>query len=55
MLDFSGGVLSLCQQLIDMIYSGLNGNGWSFFDSGGDAFNTIKFALSIIAIFIELK
>lgn len=48
LLDFTGGSLSIFQQVIDMIYNGTNGDGWSFFGSG-DGFNIIKFFLGVFA------
>lgn len=53
-LDFTGGVLSIFQQGIDTIYNGLNGRGYNFFSSGGDAFNIVKFLLSIFAIVFDI-
>lgn len=48
MLDFTGGSLSIVQQVIDMVYHGVNGEGWSFFGDG-DGFNIVKFLLGVIA------
>lgn len=49
-LDFTGGSLSVLQQVIDMIHNGLKDGDWSFFGSGGDAFNIVKFMLGITAV-----
>ena len=54
MLDFTGGSLSILQQVIDMLYEGANGNGYDFFGSGGDAFNIVKFLLGAIACFFDI-
>ena len=53
LLDFTGGSLSIVQQVIDMIYNGTNGNGWSFFGSG-DGFNVVKFFLGVFAWFFDI-
>lgn len=53
MLDFTGGSLSILQQVIDMVYKGVNGEGWNFFGSGGDAFNIVKFLLGVMSCFFD--
>lgn len=53
MLDFTGGSLSIVQQVIDMVYHGVNGEGWSFFGDG-DGFNIVKFLLGVIAWFFDI-
>lgn len=52
-LNFCSG-LSVLQQVIDMIYNGLTKGDWSFFGSGGDAFNVVKFMLGITAVFFDI-
>lgn len=54
MLDFTGGSLSILQQVIDMIYHGATDGNWSFFGGGGDAFNIVKFLLGAIACFFDI-
>lgn len=54
MLDFTGGSLSVLQQVIDMLYNGFTDGNWSFFGSGGDAFNIVKFMLGITAMFFDI-
>jgi cystinosin len=49
MLDFTGGSLSILQQVIDMIYNGKTEGDWNFFGSGGDAFNVVKFMLGAMS------
>ena len=53
LLDFTGGSLSILQQVIDMVYNGLNGDGYSFFGSG-DGFNIVKFLLGAIACVFDI-
>ena len=45
--------MSILQQFLDMIYSGVNGSGWSFFGSG-DGFNIVKFFLGVFAWFFDI-
>jgi len=47
MLDFTGGVFSLLQNLIDTL-----ARGQSLFN--GDSFNVVKFMLSIMSIVFDL-
>lgn len=47
MLDFTGGVFSLLQTLIDTL-----GRGKSLF--GGESFNIVKFMLSIMSIVFDI-
>jgi uncharacterized protein with PQ loop repeat len=54
MFDFTGGSLSIVQQVIDMLYNGANGEDYDFFGSGGDAFNIVKFLLGAIACFFDI-
>lgn len=54
MLDFTGGSLSILQQVIDMCYRGLSDGDWSFFGSGGDAFNIVKFLLGVMSCFFDI-
>lgn len=53
LLDFTGGSLSIVQQVLDMCVSGLRGKGWSFFGSG-DGFNIVKFFLGINACIFDI-
>ena len=48
MLDFTGGLFSLLQQLIDTLRTGSN----QFFSGGG--FNIVKFILSVCSIVFDL-
>ncbi|CAI2376790.1 unnamed protein product [Moneuplotes crassus] len=52
--DFSGGVLSLFQLVIDMIFNGLTKGEWSLLGSNTSAFNFIKFLLGIITIIFNI-
>lgn len=54
MCDFTGGSLSILQQVIDMIYKGHTEGDWSFFGSGGDAFNIVKFMLGVMSVFFDI-
>jgi cystinosin len=54
LLDFTGGSLSILQQVIDMIHNGLTEGDWRFFGSGGDAFNIVKFMLGVTAVFFDI-
>ena len=47
MLDFTGGLFSLLQNLIDTL-----ARGQSLF--GGESFNVVKFMLSIMSIVFDL-
>ena len=51
--DFTGGFLSILQQILDMIYNGLTNGDWSFFGSG-DGFNVVKFMLGVISVFFDI-
>lgn len=52
MLDFTGGSLSILQQVIDMIYNGKTEGNWSFFGNG-DGFNIVKFMLGVMSVFFD--
>jgi hypothetical protein len=52
MLDFTGGGLSIVQQVIDMIYNGYTEGNWSFFGDG-DGFNIVKFLLGVMSVFFD--
>ncbi|CAI2376313.1 unnamed protein product [Moneuplotes crassus] len=52
-LDFTGGSLSILQQVLDMVYNGLTEGNWSFFGSG-DGFNIVKFMLGVMSIFFDI-
>lgn len=53
MWDFTGGVLSILQQFIDMLHTGLTTGTYSFFGSSSDAFNIVKFLLGVLSIVFD--
>jgi cystinosin len=53
MCDFTGGVFSVLQQFIDMAYEGMTTGDWSFFNSGTNEFNIVKFFLGVISIIFD--
>lgn len=54
MCDLTGGVFSILQQLIDMVYNGKTNGDWSFFGNTSDAFNVVKFTLGVISIVFDI-
>ena len=52
-LDFTGGSLSILQQVIDMCVKGIETGIWSFFGEG-DGFNVVKFFLGVNSIFFDI-
>ena len=54
MCDFTGGSFSILQQGVDTIYNGKTKGNWSFFCSGTDSFNLVKFMLGVISIVFDL-
>lgn len=53
LLDFTGGSLSIVQQVLDTIYNGVTEGNWSFFGNG-DGFNIVKFLLGAIAVCFDV-
>ncbi|CAI2376616.1 unnamed protein product [Moneuplotes crassus] len=51
--DFSGGVLSIVQLVIDMILNGLSTGEWSLFGGKTDAFNIVKFGLGVVSVILN--
>ena len=49
MLDFTGGVFSLSQQVIDTV-----GRGKGFFAETSGGFNIVKFLLAIISLIFDI-
>ena len=56
MLDFTGGMGSILQQVFDYVDQGQQTGTYDFFHpgGGGDAFNIIKFLLGVIAVSFDL-
>jgi len=54
MCDFTGGVFSIAQEVVDMSYVGMTTGVWSFFGSKTDSFNIVKFFLGIISIVFDI-
>mmetsp|Transcript_19019 Transcript_19019/g.21325 ORF Transcript_19019/g.21325 Transcript_19019/m.21325 type:complete len:276 (-) Transcript_19019:118-945(-) len=52
-LDFTGGSLSILQQVLDMVYNGKKDGDWSFFGHG-DGFNIVKFMLGVMSVFFDI-
>ena len=51
-LDFTGGSLSILQQVLDMCVTGMDTGHWSFFGEG-DGFNVVKFFLGVVSIVFD--
>lgn len=53
LFDFSGGVLSVLQLIIDMILNGMRTGEYSLFGGKTDAFNIVKFGLGVVSVILN--
>jgi hypothetical protein len=54
LLDFTGGVFSITQEVIDLTYLGMTTGEWDILGNKGDTFNIVKFFLGVISIFFDV-